>query len=62
MCASLNHRKKIKAGASADFSKAFTVNRELSIVDIRLQEGYFLELMLAAQCALHTFEAKAFNT
>jgi len=41
MCASLNHRKKIKAGASADFSKVFAVNRELSIVDVRTPGGLF---------------------
>ena len=35
ICASLNYRKKIKADPSADSSKAFEVNRELSIVDIR---------------------------
>jgi len=32
MCKS---RKKIKADPSADSSKAFTVNREVSIVDVR---------------------------
>jgi len=41
-CATLNHRKKIKADPSADSSKAFTVNRELSIRVI------FLKLMPAA--------------
>jgi len=43
---SSSHRRKIKRDASADSSKAFTVNRELSIVDVR--RFIFLELMLAA--------------
>jgi len=34
MC-KFNHRKKIKADPPADSSKAFTVNREVSIVDVR---------------------------
>jgi len=38
--------KKIKADPSADASKAFTVNRELSLVDIRTV--IFSELMPAA--------------
>jgi len=42
----LNHRKKIKADTSADSSKAFTVNREVSIVDVR--RVIFLELMPVA--------------
>jgi len=44
ICASLNHRKKIKADPSADSSKPFTINREVSIVDVRF---IFLELMPA---------------
>jgi len=44
ICASLNHRKNIKADPSEDSSKAFTVNREVLIVDVR----FFLELMPAA--------------
>jgi len=35
ICAISNHRKKIKADPTPDSPKAFTVNRELSIVDIR---------------------------
>ena len=35
ICASLNHRKKIKADPLADSAKAFTANRELSMVDVR---------------------------
>jgi len=46
ICASLNHRKKIKADPSADSSKAFTVNVEVLIVDVR--RFIFLELMPAA--------------
>ena len=38
-------RKKMKADPSADSSKTFTVNQEVSIVDVRV---IFLELMLAA--------------
>jgi len=45
MCASLNHRKNIRADPSADSSKAFTVNREVLIVDVRF---IFSELMQAA--------------
>jgi len=41
----LNHRKNIRADPSADSSKAFTVNREVSIVDVKF---IFLELMPAA--------------
>jgi len=58
ICASLNHRIKIKADPSTDSSKVSTVNREVSVVDVRF---IFLELMPAA-CAMHTFEMKAFNT
>jgi len=47
------HRKKIKADPSADSSKAFSVNREVLIVDVKF---IFLELMPDAQCALHTFK------
>ena len=32
ICASLNHRKKIEADPSADSSKAFSVNREVSMM------------------------------
>jgi len=46
ICASLNHRKKIWADPSADFTKSLTVNREVSIVDVR--RFIFLELMPAA--------------
>jgi len=45
MC-KLNHRKKIKADPSADSSKAFTVNQEVSIVDVG--KFIFLEQILAA--------------
>jgi len=45
ICAGLNHRKSIRADPSADSLKAFTVNREILIVDVRF---IFLELMLAA--------------
>jgi len=46
ICVSLNHREKIKADQLAESSKAFTVNREVSIVDVR--RFIFLKLMLAA--------------
>jgi len=50
----------IKADPSADSSKAFTVNRVVSIVDV--WRFISLEMIPAAQCALHTFETKGFNT
>jgi len=46
ICASLNHRKKMKVDPSADSSKAFTVNQEVSIADVR--RVFFQELMPAA--------------
>jgi len=45
ICASLNHRKNIKADRLADSSKAFTVNREVLIVYVRF---VFSELKPAA--------------
>jgi len=50
ICASLNHRKNIKADPSADSSKALTVNRGVSIVDVR--RVIFLELMPDVGCLM----------
>ena len=46
ICASVKHGKKTKADPLADSSKAFSVNREVSIVDVR--RFIFLELMPVA--------------
>jgi len=45
VCASSNRRKKIKADPWEDSSKAFTVNRQLSIVDVRRVIFFTVELM-----------------
>jgi len=45
---------------SADSSKVFTVNRELSSIDVR--RVIFYNWCRPLKCALHTFEATAFNT